>query len=117
MSLEASPGYDVVEVPNPAPDDLMPGLLDLHRAMNDAPIDDLEIEDEVWDVDRLRAYEQAMTNRGHRRSSRLVAVRRVTACSEGITVMTIEDERPTLGFPGRHRRGRQRTAVIGWGSG
>ena len=30
----------------------MPGMLDLHRAMNDAPIDDLEIEDEVWDDER-----------------------------------------------------------------
>jgi len=104
-SLERSAGYDVVEVPIPAPDDLMAGLVGLHVAMNDAPNDDLDIEDEVWDVARARAFEQCMLNRGFD-VVRLVAVRRSDGVLGGFTVMVLEDERPTLGF-------QEDTGVVG----
>lgn len=104
-SLERSGGYDVVEVPIPAPDDLMAGLVGLHVAMNDAPNDDLEIEDEVWDVARSRAFEQCMLNRGFD-VVRLVAVRRSDGELGGYTVLVLEDERPTLGF-------QEDTGVVG----
>lgn len=96
-SLEASADYDVVEMPIPTPDRLVPGLLDLRRAMNDAPIDDLAIEDEVWTPERSRSWELAQL---HRRIQvvRLLAVRRSDGALGGFTVLMIEDERPTLGF-------------------
>lgn len=96
-ALEASADYDLVEVPNPAPDELMPGLLELHRAMNDAPLEDLEVEDEVWDAARSRSWEQALINR-RVEMLRLVAVRRRDGVLGGFTVLGIERERPTLGF-------------------
>jgi GNAT superfamily N-acetyltransferase len=97
MSLEKSAAYDIVELPQPAPADMIADMLDLHRAINDAPLDDLQIEDEEWSTERVRGYEQAMTSRGIR-LIRLVAVRREDGEFGGHTVMAIEDERPTLGF-------------------
>src|SRR5262249_23073645 len=97
LSLAASADYDVIEVPIPAPAELLPGLLELHRAMNDAPLDDLEVEDEVWDEARARSSEQAQINRGID-VIQLVARRRSDGALGGFTVLNIEHERPTLGF-------------------
>ncbi|MBA2443901.1 MAG: GNAT family N-acetyltransferase [Nocardioidaceae bacterium] len=96
-SLEASTAYDIIELPMPAPADMMDGLLELHRAMNDAPTDDLLLEDDMWSEDRARGYEQAMEHRGIR-LVRLVARRRGDGELGGHTVVAIEDERPHLGF-------------------
>lgn len=104
-SQAASTDYDLVELPNPAPDDWLPALLDLQRAMNDAPLDDLALEDDVWTAERYRGYEQAMANRGID-LVRLVAQRRSDGAFGGFTVVAIEDERPHLGF-------QEDTAVVG----
>ncbi len=96
-SEAASAAYEIVPLPMPAPDELIPGLLDLHRAMNDAPLDDLDIEDDVWTDERLRGYELAMTHRGIR-LQRLLARRLSDGALGGHTVVAVEDERPWLGF-------------------
>ncbi len=96
-SLAASADYDVAVLPTPAPADVVPGLLDLHRAMNDAPMDDLAIEDESWDTERLRRYERAMTERGIR-LHRLLARRRSDGELGGHTIVAVEEDRPRLGF-------------------
>jgi GNAT superfamily N-acetyltransferase len=103
-SLAASGDYDTVVLDMPAPDDMVPGLLDLHRAMNDSPLDDLDVEDEVWDEERLRCYERAMTNRGIA-LHRLLARRRSDGVLGGHTIVAVEKERPWLGF-------QEDTAVI-----
>jgi GNAT superfamily N-acetyltransferase len=96
-SVAASQDYDIVALPMPAPADLMPGLLELQRAMNDAPIDDLDLEDDVWSEERLRRYEQAMTARKIR-LHRLFARRRSDGQLGGQTVVALDIERPHLGF-------------------
>lgn len=96
-SAAASTDYDIVALPMPAPAELMPGLLELHRAMNDAPLDDLELEDDVWTEERSRGYEMAMTRRGIQ-LHRLLARRRADGALGGHTVVAVEDERPWIGF-------------------
>jgi hypothetical protein len=103
-AVATSGDYDIVTLPLPAPDDVVPGLLDLHHAMNDSPMDALAVEDEVWSEERLRNYERAMTNRGIR-LYRLLARRRGDRTLAGHTVVAIEDERPNLAF-------QEDTAVI-----
>ncbi len=95
--LASSAAYDIVELPTSAPAELVPGLLELQRAMNDAPLDDLALEDDVWSDERYRGYENAMSHRGIR-VVRLVARRRSDGELGGHTVLAIEDERPWLGF-------------------
>ena len=97
QSVTASQDYDIVALPMPAPADLMPGLLDLQRAMNDAPIDDLEIEGDVWSEERFRGVERAMTARKVR-LHRLLARRRSDGELGGQTVLALDIERPHLGF-------------------
>jgi len=96
-SLETSTAYDIIELPMTAPAAMMDGLLELHRAMNDSPIDDLQLEDDIWTEERFRGYERAMAHRGIR-LLRLVARRRCDGEFGGHTVVAIEDERPRLGF-------------------
>jgi hypothetical protein len=97
QSAAASPDYDVLDLPTPAPPEIVAELLDLHRAMNDAPLDDLALDDEVWTEERLRSYEQAMTRRGIR-LHRLLARRRSDGRLGGHTIVAVEHERPRLGF-------------------
>lgn len=94
---DASAGYDLIELPNPAPEELVPQLLALHLAMNDSPLDDLRLDDDEWPVERLRAYEDAMRQRGMR-LHRLVAQRRSDGVLGGHTVVAVDEERPMLGM-------------------
>ncbi len=91
----ASDDYELVALPNTAPEAMVPGLLGLHSAMNDAPLDDLVLDDDEWPVARLRAYEQAMTARRFR-LHRLVARRRSDGELGGHTVVVVEDDRPLI---------------------
>jgi hypothetical protein len=62
-------------------------------AINDAPTDDLDIEDEVFTPERIRRFESAQLGRG-RRIYRLVARERATGALAGHTVVGVEAERP-----------------------
>ena len=87
----------MVELDVSAPNELIPGLIELHLAMNDAPLDDLELEADVWNEKRLRAYETAMAHRNIR-LVRLLARRRSDGVLGGHTVLALEDGRPWIGF-------------------
>lgn len=93
----ASGDYEIVEVPVPTPPELIDDMMRLQAVMNDAPIDDLKIEDEVWPEERLRGMEQASELRGQR-LHRLVARRRTDGDLAGHTVVAVEHERPHHGF-------------------
>jgi GNAT superfamily N-acetyltransferase len=96
-SVAASEGYDIVAFPTPAPPQVVAQLLELQRAINDSPIDDLQIDEDVWTEDRLRGYERAMSARGNR-LHRLVARRRADGELGGHTLVAVEHGRPNLGF-------------------
>jgi GNAT superfamily N-acetyltransferase len=95
----ASGAYEVFEASRPVPDDLIDGMVQLQLAMNDAPLNDLALEDHTWNAARYRDFESAITHR-HMTSYRLVARHRETGDMAGFTAVVVEHERPHLGFQG-----------------
>jgi GNAT superfamily N-acetyltransferase len=95
-ALPEVPGYQLVRWPARTPDADLPALAELTAAINDAPTDDLDIEDEAFPPERIAAYEHAWASRGHR-LHRLVARHRATGELAGQTVVAVDGERPELG--------------------
>jgi GNAT superfamily N-acetyltransferase len=89
-------GYDLVRIETPTPDAMMDEVAVMTAAINDAPLDDLDIEDEVFPPERIRAFERVCLARGHR-LYRLAARHRATGELVGQTVVTVEGERPSIG--------------------
>src|SRR5690349_13111272 len=56
----------------PTPEEDLAAFADMASAINDAPTDDLDIEDEVFSAERMRAYEEAIAFR-QERAYRVVA--------------------------------------------
>jgi GNAT superfamily N-acetyltransferase len=87
--------YELVRVVGRTPDDLVEAVTDLTAAINDAPTDDLDVEDEVFTPERLTAYEDAVLARGNR-MYRLVARHRETGELGGHTVVAVDGARPVI---------------------
>jgi GNAT superfamily N-acetyltransferase len=96
-SLAHADDYELVRIEGRSPDDLLPVISQLTSVINDAPLDDLDVEDEVFTVDRIRDYESAQVDSGHR-LYRIVARHRATGEPAGHTVVAVDAERPTLAF-------------------
>lgn len=77
----------------PTPDDRLDDLAGMASAINDAPTDDLDIEDEVFTGDRMKAYEVATLGR-NQRLYRVVARHVPSGELAGQTVVVVEVERP-----------------------
>jgi GNAT superfamily N-acetyltransferase len=88
--------YELVRFDGRTPDDLMDDVARMSDSINDAPLDDLEIEDEVYSPERIRAYETAQLESGFR-FHRVVARHRRTGELAGHTVVTVDTERPEIG--------------------
>jgi RimJ/RimL family protein N-acetyltransferase len=86
--------YELLRIEGYAPDDLLPGLVELTAAINDAPVDDLEWEDEVYSAERVRAYERAQIESGYR-FRRILSRHRPTGELAGHTVVVVDTEQPT----------------------
>jgi GNAT superfamily N-acetyltransferase len=95
-SAEVAADYELLRIAGPTPDDLMDKVAVMTAAINDAPLDDLDIEDEVFPPERVRGYENATIARGQR-LYRLVAQHRGTGELAGHTIVAVEDERPAIG--------------------
>lgn len=85
--------YELLRVTGPVPADLMDQMVVLVAAINDAPMDDLEFEDEVFSSDRLRAFDAGQVAKGGR-LYRLVARHRATGVLAGHTVVAVDEDRP-----------------------
>jgi GNAT superfamily N-acetyltransferase len=92
----AGSAYELVRVVGRTPDELMDKVAVMTAAINDAPLDDLDIEDEVFPPERIRSYEEATMARG-RRLYRLIARHRETGDLAGHTVVAVEEDRPAYG--------------------
>lgn len=92
----AATSYDLVRLPGAAPEELLPALSQVSESINDAPIDDLDLEDETYPVDRIRAYEHAMAER-RKRVYRVIARHRDTGDLAGHTVVAVDGEQPWIG--------------------
>jgi RimJ/RimL family protein N-acetyltransferase len=88
--------YELVHVAGETPDELLPAVTRLTASINDAPTDELQVEDEVFSPERIRGMEVAQQARGQR-FYRLLARHRDTGELAGHTVVTVEIERPWLG--------------------
>jgi GNAT superfamily N-acetyltransferase len=96
--------YDLVRLLGRSAEADLAGLAEMTAAINDAPIDDLDIEDEVFTPERIRAYEDAQLGRGHR-LYRVFARHRDSGQWAGQTVVAVEAERP-------HLAGQHDTSVV-----
>ena len=88
--------YELVRIEGRVPESLIAEVSELTGAINDAPIDDLDIEDEVFPEERIRAYENATIESGHR-LYRVLARHRGTGELAGHTVVAVDSETPTQG--------------------
>ena len=89
--------YELVHFEGHATDAMLPVMAELTATINDAPIDDLDIEDEVFPVERIRDYECATIDGGHR-LYRLMARHRATGEPAGLTIVAVDVERPTMAY-------------------
>ena len=94
-ALAHAADYELLRLEGRTPEDLLSGLVALTEAINDAPLDDLEWEDEVYSPDRVRAYERAQCESGFR-LRRIVARHRRTGELAGHTVVVVDTEQPTV---------------------
>jgi GNAT superfamily N-acetyltransferase len=90
----AATEYELLRLPGRTPPELADAVVELMSAINDAPTDDLDIEDEVFTPERLTAYEDATEAQGQR-LYRLVARHRGTGQLGGHTAVGVEEERPS----------------------
>jgi len=88
--------YELLRLDGPAPDDMPPELTKLFEAINDAPLDDITLEPDVFPVERVRRYDTAMQ---HRRQHvyRVLARHRRTREWAGHTIVCVDETRPGYG--------------------
>jgi GNAT superfamily N-acetyltransferase len=94
-AARAAADYELVRIVGRTPPELVDAMVSLVGAINDAPTDDLDIEDEVFSAERLAAYEDATAAAGSR-LYRLVARHRTTGELGGHTVVAVEGGRPAV---------------------
>ena len=92
----ASAAYDLVRLPSWTPPAGLADVVRLTSAINDAPTDDLDVEDEVFSAPRIRAFEVAQLAQG-RRMYRLAARERTTGALVGQTLVGVHGELPDFG--------------------
>jgi GNAT superfamily N-acetyltransferase len=95
-ALAAASGYELTVLTGALPEELLEPMVAVTASINDAPKDDLDIEDDVISPERLRAYEQAQDKSDHT-LHRVIAREKATGELAGHTVVAVERERPHIG--------------------
>ena len=85
--------YELVRVAGATPDEMLEDVAAMTAAINDAPIDDLDIEDEVFTPERIRAFEAARAA-AKDRTYRIIARHRETGVLGGHTMVGVDGEHP-----------------------
>jgi GNAT superfamily N-acetyltransferase len=96
---ERAAGFDLGLWEGAYPEDDLPAIAELHEAMNLAPTEDLEIEDERFTPDRLRQMEQMIFSRGDERWTMYVR-ERATGEFAGYTEVMWNPNRPAVAMQG-----------------
>ena len=94
-ALAHAADYELVRRTGATPAEELPALAEMTAAINDAPTDDLDIEDEVFPPERVAAYEAAQLGKGDH-LFRVYARHRETGQLAGQTVVAVEGLRPHL---------------------
>jgi GNAT superfamily N-acetyltransferase len=115
--------YELVRLPGAVPDRLLGPVARMTEAINDAPTDDLDVEDEVFSPDRIRAFEAAQ-DAYERRIYRLVASHRASGELAGHTMVGVPVQHPWQAWQldtsvvGAHRGNRLglllKAEMLGW---
>jgi GNAT superfamily N-acetyltransferase len=87
--------YELLRFVGQTPDELLVAVSEMTVAINDAPIDDLDVEDEAFPAERIRSYEDATINSGHR-LYRVIARHRESGELAGHTVVAVDAETPEI---------------------
>ncbi|TCC65581.1 GNAT family N-acetyltransferase [Kribbella pittospori] len=115
-AVARSSAYELVRVTGPLPDELLDGMVAVTESINDAPKDDLDMEDDVYSPERLRAYEQAQL-KSDRTIHRVIAREKASGELAGHSTITVERERPHIGIQNdtavsRDHRGHRLGALL-----
>jgi RimJ/RimL family protein N-acetyltransferase len=98
-SAASAADYELVRMPGPVPGEMLAAVATMTESINDAPTDDLELEDEVFPPERIRAFEAYLAATG-RRLYRVLARERTSGTLAGHTVVDVDSERPWLAGQG-----------------
>lgn len=99
LHAEAAPhavDYELVRITGYTPEELLPELAEVTAAINDAPLEGLEMEDDRFDAGRVRDYEHARIASGFR-FRRVLARHRGTGALAGHSVVVVDSEQPAWG--------------------
>ncbi|MCW2842982.1 MAG: GCN5-related N-acetyltransferase [Nocardioides sp.] len=88
--------YELVRVAGPADEAMVPGLVALHEAINDAPADE-GMEPDAWDADRVRGYDASMVRR-HQTTYRILARHVPSGAWAGMSLLCVDEFAPTVAF-------------------
>jgi GNAT superfamily N-acetyltransferase len=86
-------GYELVRIAGPTSAEMLPDVASMVAAINDAPFDDLDIEDEVFTPERVRRFERAQVA-ARMRTYRVIARERETGTLGGHTMVAVDAEHP-----------------------
>jgi hypothetical protein len=93
----AAADYELVPLDGPTPESRLTDMSALFEAINDAPLDDADMEDDSYPVERIRRYEAARAAQGQH-IYRLIAKHRRTGEWVGFTLLCVDELRPGLAF-------------------
>ena len=89
--------YELLRLSGPVPEEMLEEFCQVAASINDAPLDDLDLEDDNYDPQRMRDHERAVAARGIE-VYRVVARHRRTGALGGHTAMLVERRDPELGI-------------------
>ncbi|WP_246486979.1 hypothetical protein [Kribbella qitaiheensis] len=94
-AVRASSAYELIRITGRLPEEMLADMVAVTESINDAPRDELDIEDDEYSPERLRAYEEAQLGR-ERSIYRVIARERATGVLAGHSTVTVEQERPHI---------------------
>ena len=90
-------GYSLITIDGPYPDDMLDAMVEVNKIMNDAPRDDIDMEDWVITAEHVRSWEKTMLATGDERWS-LVARHDATGELVGFTEMLWNSKVPKVAY-------------------
>jgi len=89
--------YELMHQVGPTPEAWIEAMVTLHDAINDAPLDDPELDKDVWDADRVRCYDRAMAGR-RQTVYRVMARHRESGDWAGQSLLCVDELLPKVAF-------------------
>ncbi len=96
-AAERAVEYELVRLVGPTPPDMLDDLVTLHAAINDAPLDDPDLEEDTWTVDRVSSYDEAMAGRSQT-VYRVLARHRSSGAWAGMSMLCVDEFSPSIAF-------------------